>query len=466
MVFSSFTFLFLFLPLTVICTFVLKRITARNAVLCLFSLVFYAWGEPVYILLMLLSILLNYAAGLAMERWPKRKKAILILMLILNLGAIGFFKYTNFLLSNLNLLFSASLPLTSITLPIGISFYTFQILSYVIDVYRGEYPAQRNLLSLATYISMFPQLVAGPIVRYGTVEKELKERTVTLKGFADGLARCAVGLAKKVLLANQMALVADSVFNDPQLLPGAVYWIGAVCYTLQIYFDFSGYSDMAIGMGQMFGFSFPENFMYPYTASSVTDFWRRWHISLSSWFREYVYIPLGGNRRGVPRQILNMSIVWLLTGLWHGASWNFVLWGAYYGLLLILEKHVLARFLQRLPAFARHILTLLLVVIGWVIFRVDDTAQVQILPVLKSMFSLSGAGTGAYLVSSANALTPLVLLVPAILCCFPWKDRFIRKYGEKSWYTPVRYALAFVLWILSVAMLLGNSYNPFIYFRF
>ena len=390
MVFSSFTFLFLFLPLTVICTFALKRISARNAVLCLFSLVFYAWGEPVYILLMLLSILLNYVAGLAMERWPKGKRAVLILMLVLNLGAIGFFKYTNFLLSNLNLLFSVSLPLTEITLPIGISFYTFQILSYVIDVYRGEHPAQRNLLSLATYISMFPQLVAGPIVRYGTVEKELNDRTVTLTGFADGLARCAVGLAKKVLLANQMALVADSVFNDPQSLPGAVYWIGALCYTLQIYFDFSGYSDMAIGMGQMFGFTFPENFMYPYTASSVTDFWRRWHISLSSWFREYVYIPLGGNRRGVPRQVLNMCIVWLLTGLWHGAAWNFVLWGAYYGLLLILEKHVLDRFLQRLPSFVRHALTLLLVVIGWVIFRVDDTAQVQLWPVLKSMFTFSG----------------------------------------------------------------------------
>ena len=464
MVFSGFTFLFLFLPLAVLCSLPFRNITYRNAVLCLFSLVFYAWGEPVYILIMLLSILLNYAAGLLMERRPHQKKLILVLMLILNLGAIAYFKYADFILGNLNLLFSASLPLTRIVLPIGISFYTFQILSYVIDVYRGEYPAQKNLLSLATYISMFPQLVAGPIVRYGTVEKELRERRVTLSGFADGLARCAFGLAKKVLLANQMALAADCVFDHADSLPGMVYWIGAICYTLQIYFDFSGYSDMAIGMGKMFGFSFPENFRYPYIASSVTDFWRRWHISLSSWFREYVYIPLGGNRRGVPRQILNMCIVWLLTGLWHGASWNFVLWGAYYGLLLILEKHVLEKVLKRLPSFVRHLLTLLLVIVGWVIFRVEDTGR--IFPVLGSMFSFSLKGTGAFLISESNLLSPLVLLAPAILCCFPWKDLVIQRFGEKSWLQAVRYILALMLWLLSVSMLLGESYNPFIYFRF
>ena len=464
MVFSGFTFLFLFLPLSVLCTLASRNITWRNAVLCLFSLVFYAWGEPVYILLMLASILVNYAAGLAIERFPKHKKAILVLMLVLNLGAIARFKYADFVLENLNLLFSASLPLTRTILPIGISFYTFQILSYVIDVYRGEYPAQKNLLSLATYISMFPQLVAGPIVRYGTVEKELRERTVTLNGFADGLARCAFGLAKKVLLANQMALAADGIFNSADALPGAVYWIGAVCYTLQIYFDFSGYSDMAIGMGQMFGFAFPENFRYPYTASSITDFWRRWHISLSSWFREYVYIPLGGNRRGVHRQILNMCVVWLLTGLWHGASWNFVLWGAYYGLLLILEKHVLERALKRLPAFLRHLLTLLLVVVGWVIFRVEDTGQIG--PVLGSMFSFSAAGTGSFLTAHSDVLSPLLLLVPAALCCLPWKEYCLRRFGDRPWFRPVHYLLAFALWILSVSMLLGESYNPFIYFRF
>ena len=464
MVFSSFTFLFLFLPLTLACTLPLKRVAARNAVLCAFSLVFYAWGEPVYVLLMLMSILVNYAAGLAMERWPARKKLILVITLVLNLGAIGYFKYADFLLRSLNLLLPEPIPLANVVLPIGISFYTFQILSYVIDVYRGEYPAQRNLLSLATYISMFPQLVAGPIVRYGTVEKELKERRVTAEGFADGLARCAFGLGKKVLLANQMALAADKIFNSGEALPGAVYWIGAVCYTFQIYFDFSGYSDMAIGMGKMLGFSFPENFRYPYTAGSVTDFWRRWHISLSSWFREYVYIPLGGNRRGVPRQILNMCVVWLLTGLWHGASWNFVLWGAYYGLLLILEKHVLEKALERVPRFLRHILTLLAVIVGWVIFRVETPGEA--FGVLGAMFSFSGAGTGAFLISEADALVPLLLLVPAAVCCLPWKEKIEARWGTTNGYRHGRYILALAVWLLSVAMLLGETYNPFIYFRF
>ncbi len=464
MVFSSFTFLLLFLPLSVICTLPLKKTAARNAVLCAFSLVFYAWGEPVYVLLMLGSILLNYAAGLAMERWPSRKKMVLVLALVLNLGAIGYFKYADFLLESLNLLLPDPLPLARVALPIGISFYTFQILSYVIDVYRGEYKAQRNLLSLATYISMFPQLVAGPIVRYGTVEKELRERRITAEGFADGLARCAFGLGKKVLIANQMALAADRIFNAAQGLPGGVYWIGAVCYTLQIYFDFSGYSDMAIGMGRMFGFSFPENFRYPYTASSITDFWRRWHISLSSWFREYVYIPLGGNRRGIPRQILNMCIVWLLTGLWHGASWNFVLWGAYYGLLLILEKHVLGKALERVPKVLRHLLTLLLVVLGWVIFRTETPGQAG--QVLAAMFSFSAGGTGTFLISEADALSPLILLVPAILGCLPWREFIGKRWGKTDWYQAVRYALALAVWLLSVAMLLGESYNPFIYFRF
>lgn len=464
MVFSSFTFLFFFLPLTLACTLPLKRVAARNAVLCAFSLVFYAWGEPVYVLLMLMSILVNYAAGLAMERWPARKKLILVITLVLNLGAIGYFKYADFLLRSLNLLLPEPIPLANVVLPIGISFYTFQILSYVIDVYRGEYPAQRNLLSLATYISMFPQLVAGPIVRYGTVEKELKERRVTAEGFADGLARCAFGLGKKVLLANQMALAADKIFNSGEALPGAVYWIGAVCYTFQIYFDFSGYSDMAIGMGKMLGFSFPENFRYPYTAGSVTDFWRRWHISLSSWFREYVYIPLGGNRRGVPRQILNMCVVWLLTGLWHGASWNFVLWGAYYGLLLILEKHVLEKALERVPRFLRHILTLLAVIVGWVIFRVETPGEA--FGVLGAMFSFSGAGTGAFLISEADALVPLLLLVPAAVCCLPWKEKIEARWGTTNGYRYGRYILALAVWLLSVAMLLGETYNPFIYFRF
>ncbi len=464
MVFSSFTFLFLFLPLAVLCTLPWKKTWIRNAVLCAFSLFFYAWGEPVYILLMLMSIGLNYEAGLAMERWPGRKKLILVLTLMVNLGAIGYFKYADFLLTSVGALIGRKLPLANVALPIGISFYTFQILSYVIDVYRGKHPAQRNLLSLATYISMFPQLVAGPIVWYGTVAKDLADRKVTLTGFADGLCRCLFGLGKKVLIANQMALAADSVFGAARPVSGAVYWLGALCYTLQIYFDFSGYSDMAIGMGKMFGFSFPENFRYPYIAGSVTDFWRRWHISLSGWFREYVYIPLGGNRCGIPRQILNMCIVWLLTGLWHGASWNFVLWGAYYGLLLILEKHVLSGLLDKTPKFLRHCITLLLVIVGWVIFRVENAGQV--FSVLYSMFTFSPGDTGAWLAENADALSPLWMLIPGIIGCFPLKEVLARRFGTAGWFTPVRYLLAFCVWMLSVAMLLGESYNPFIYFRF
>lgn len=464
MVFSSFTFLFLFLPLAVLCTLPWKKIWIQNAVLSAFSLVFYAWGEPVYVLLMLMSIGVNYCAGLAMERWPGRKKAVLFLTLVFNLGAIGYFKYADFLLANISALTGRNLPLTNIALPIGISFYTFQILSYVIDVYRGKHPAQHNLLSLATYISMFPQLVAGPIVWYGTVEKDLKDRKVTLTGFADGLSRCLFGLGKKVLIANQMAIAADSIFGAAQPAPGAVYWIGALCYTLQIYFDFSGYSDMAIGMGRMFGFSFPENFRYPYIADSITDFWRRWHISLSGWFREYVYIPLGGNRCGIPRQILNMCIVWLLTGLWHGASWNFVLWGAYYGLLLILEKHVFSGALQRVPGFFRHCITLLLVVVGWVIFRVE-TAD-RIIAVLGSMFTFSTAGTGSWLIGNADAISPLWMLIPGIIGCLPMKERIEHRFAPAPWFMPARYLLAFCIWVLSVIMLMGESYNPFIYFRF
>ena len=464
MVFSSFTFLFLFLPAAVLCTLPWKTNRSKNAVLLAFSLLFYAWGEPVYILLMLLSIGLNYCAGLAMERWPRRKKPVLVLTLAANLGAIAYFKYADFLLEAAGALIGRQLPLANVALPIGISFYTFQILSYVIDVYRGKHPAQRNLLSLATYIAMFPQLVAGPIVWYGTVAGDLSDRKVTLDGFAEGLRRFLFGLGKKVLIANQMALAADCVFDAAQPVSGAVYWIGAVCYALQIYFDFSGYSDMAIGMGKMFGFQFPENFRFPYIAESITEFWRRWHISLSGWFREYVYIPLGGNRCGVPRQMLNMGIVWLLTGLWHGASWNFVLWGAYYGLLLILEKHVFSGLLARTPKFLRHCITLLLVIVGWVIFRIEDAGR--IFSVLGSMFSFSGSGTGAWLAENADALAPLWILIPGIIGCLPLSEALKRRFGNARWFAPAGYLFALCIWFLSVAMLLGESYNPFIYFRF
>ena len=308
---------------------------------------------------------------------------------------------------------------------------------------------------------MFPQLVAGPIVRYGTVEKELRERRVTLNGFADGLARCAFGLAKKVLLANQMALVADAVLGGGDA-PGGVIWLGAVCYALQIYFDFSGYSDMAVGMGKMFGFTFPENFNEPYLADSITDFWRRWHISLSTWFREYVYIPLGGNRKGPARQVLNLLTVWMLTGLWHGASWNFVLWGLYYGILLIAEK--LFPVHRRLPAWLRHVMTLLLVLIGWVIFRVENLPLLG--RTLGTMFSFGISGTGAWLLANADALRALAVLPVALLACLPIRRILQARLGGKAWFPAASRVWCFLIWLVSLAMLLGESYNPFIYFRF
>ena len=464
MVFSSLTFLFLFLPAVIACYYLLPGIRAKNAVLCLFSLLFYAWGEPVYVLLMAASILLNYLAGLGMERFPRRKKLLLLLALLFNLGAIGVFKYAGFFLSGVSSLFALNLPVLRIALPIGISFYTFQILSYVIDVYHGRVAAQRSLLSLATYITMFPQLVAGPIVRYDTVREELCRRSVTVNDFAEGLCRFFFGLGKKVLIANQMALAADAVFDAAAVPSSAVLWIGALCYAMQIYYDFSGYSDMAIGMGRMFGFHFSENFNYPYIADSVTDFWRRWHISLSVWFREYVYIPLGGNRCSVLRHIFNMLVVWLLTGLWHGAAWNFVLWGLYYGLLLILEKHVLGRVLPKIPKAVRRIVTFLLALIGWVIFRVENLSALG--RCLAGLFSFDFSGTGAFFLSSSNALSPLLLLPVALLGCLPWKHRLEKRFGHSAAFGALKLVFAFLLWIASVAMLLGESYNPFIYFRF
>ena len=464
MVFSSFTFLLLFLPAAVLCTVAVRNIRAKNAVLCIFSLIFYAWGEPVYILLMCGSILVNYLIGLGMTYYPGRKKLLMILAAVINIGAIVFFKYLDMILSMWNCIFATRIPLAGIALPIGISFYTFQILSYIIDVYKGRTESQRNLLTLATYISMFPQLVAGPIVRYETVREQLNNRRVTVEDFAAGLSRTILGLGKKVLLANQMALAADQIFANTKAVPASVLWIGAVCYSMQIYFDFSGYSDMAIGMGRMFRFTFLENFNYPYLADSVTDFWRRWHISLSSWFREYVYIPLGGNRRGPSRQIFNLLIVWLLTGLWHGASWNFALWGLYYGVLLIFEKFLLGKQIRRIPSFFRHFGTLLLVLIGWVIFRIEDISILR--NVFTEMFSFRIAGTADWFLSNANTLQALCVLPVAIISCLPIRRLITTRFGEKHWFAYTGRIWVLLIWLLSLAMLLGESYNPFIYFRF
>ena len=464
MVFSSLVFLLVFLPCVLACYFLSPGIRSKNAVLCLFSLVFYAWGEPVYLFLMVLLILVNYLLARGMgEQAPKgRRRALLILALVSNLSVLGFFKYGDFLLANLEALLQTALPRIGLALPLGISFFTFQIMSYMIDVYRGEAPPQKSLLKLATYISLFPQLVAGPIVRYQMVAAELDARQHSPALFARGLHRFILGLGKKVILANSMALLADAVFDQAALPGGWVMWLGAVAYMLQIYHDFSGYSDMAIGMGWMFGFHFRENFRYPYTASSVSDFWRRWHISLSTWFRDYVYIPLGGSRRGLGRTMLNMLLVWLLTGLWHGAGWNFLLWGLYYFLFLAAEKLVGQEKLNAVPGVLRHMAVLLIVLLGWIIFRVEDAGRIG--EAFAGLFRFEGGGA-AFLLSHHDALYPLYLLPPACLACLPVSGWLQKKLPEGA-ASLLGVGFDLLLFFLCVALLLGAAYNPFIYFRF
>ncbi len=464
MVFSSLVFLLVFLPCVLICYFATSFRRVRNAVLCLFSLVFYAWGEPVYLFLMIGLILINYliALGMRADRPRTVRKSLLLLSLVCCLGSIGFFKYTDFLLSAVNSLTGLAIPSPGLALPIGISFFTFQIMSYVIDVYRGDTPPQRNLLKLATYISLFPQLVAGPIVRYQTIAGELDNRQETLPLFTKGLHRFILGLAKKIIFANAMAMLADTVFDQALLPCGLALWLGALSYMLQIYYDFSGYSDMAIGMGWMFGFHFLENFDHPYVVSSVTDFWRRWHISLSTWFRDYVYIPLGGNRKGFARTVLNMLIVWVLTGLWHGASWNFVLWGLYYFCFLFLEKLLGPDRQKRIPAFLRHVAVLLIILVGWIIFRVESLPQIG--QALAGLVRFDGQ-SAAFLLSHHDALYPLFLILPAALGCLPLASA-LRKRIPESAAVYVSAVLDILLFALCIALLLGSAYNPFIYFRF
>ncbi len=472
MVFSSTTFLTAFLPLTLLLYYgvgvlLTKNVTVKNSILLLASLVFYAWGEPVYILLMLLSILFNFSAGrvLAQAREDGRDGAALfqlIAALVFNLGVLGFFKYADFLVENVNRLFGAQIHSLDLPLPIGISFYTFQTLSYLIDLYRGTIRVQKSLLSFGVYISLFPQLIAGPIVKYRDIEAQLTERKESWVKYSRGLTRFVVGLAKKLLLANTLGAVYTSIqAMDVRGLSALTAWTGIACYTLQIYFDFSGYSDMAIGLGKMFGFSFNENFRYPYIASSVTDFWRRWHISLSSWFRDYVYIPLGGNRRKVPRVIFNLLVVWLLTGLWHGAAWNFVLWGLYYGVLLILEKFVLGDVLERIPSPVRHLLTMLIVMCGWVLFSAPDLSAALLY--LKAMFG-GGAGwtdgTGAYLLT-----TNLAVLLCGAFCATPLYRRILEHFDAK-WVFRAGMVAYPLLFALCVIFLVSETYNPFLYFRF
>ncbi len=461
MVFSSNVFLFFFLPGALLLYSLCPR-KGRNFLLLLISLLFYAWGEPVYVLLMLFTILLNYAGGVGIGREKQKGKSgrgLLILTLALNLGLLAYFKYTGFLVRTVNLLLPTGgrLRVPEILLPIGISFYIFQSMSYVIDVFRGTVPCQRNPVTFGAYVAMFPQLIAGPIVRYRDVAEQLEQRREGVEQFAAGVSLFVIGLAKKMLLANPMGLLREELVLNPGCLAA---WVSMFAYTLQIYFDFSGYSDMAIGLGKMFGFEFPLNFDYPYIAGSITEFWRRWHISLGSWFREYVYIPLGGKRRGLPRQLLNILIVWALTGLWHGASWNFVFWGLYYALLLSLEKLFLLRRLERVPLFLRRVPVFLLVSFGWVLFSFTDSGELGTF--LTHLFG--NLPTDVHGMNLILAYLPLMLI--ALLGATPLPRKLFHRLPEGALSRSMQILWLAVLMLLCISALAAQSYNPFIYFRF
>ncbi len=468
MTFSSLTFLFLFFPVTFLLYALIRNPTARNILLAAASLVFYAFGEPAAVIIMLISILLNYLFGIGASG-TKWDKAAVLLAALLNIGLLAAYKYTGFLVEIWNGVTRMSVPVPRIRLPIGISFFTFQGLSYVIDVYRDKKNVQRNLFSVLLYISFFPQLIAGPIVRYSDVAAQIRRREFSLERIGRGVCRFLFGLAKKTLIANQMGLIADRAFSlaPGQLSTGAA-WLGAVCYTLQIFFDFCGYSDMAIGLGCIFGFDFKENFNYPLVAGSIQDFWRRWHISLSAWFREYVYIPLGGNRRGKARTMLNKWIVFFLTGLWHGASFTFILWGLWNGLWQMLETYQIVPTKKKWFRPLGHVYTLLVVVLGFVLFRADTLSQG--FGVLGAMFSPS-VGDPAACASFFALFSPAAILsfLFALLLSTP-VFRLLRQKAEKAGcaevYNYASCAGSLLLFALSALSLVSGSYNPFIYFRF
>lgn len=487
MVFSSLLFVYAFLPLCLIAYGVARNIKAKNIVLLIFSLIFYTWGEPVYVLLLLSMTFCDWLFALGIEKSGdsgKKRKILLILTCIVNLGLIGVFKYTGFVLTNVQSIFGVPEVIPKIILPIGISFYTFQLLSYVIDVYRKEVPAQKNFFWLLLYSSLFHQCIAGPIVRYKDVQREITDRKPLPQEITAGIMRFTTGLAKKALLANNCGTLADKLLVADTLIAAtpeaaltelssrsvAGLWLGVLFYMLQIYLDFSAYSDMAIGMGMMMGFHFKENFQYPYTAKSVTDFWRRWHISLGSFFRDYVYIPLGGNRKGKIRTYFNILVVWLLTGLWHGASWNFVLWGLFFCIFLIIEKIGLLKILIKIPAIFSHIYLLIVVYFGWILFRFSDFRFIPV--VLKGMFGANGnpltdfetkttlMGNIFFVVVALIAITPLVKTIFAKLK--PNKERRLLHVT----YTLGETVLPLVLLLLSTLALVGDKYNPFLYFQF
>lgn len=471
MVFSSVLFIFRFLPVFLICYFAAPR-RMKNVILLLGSLFFYAWGEPVYVFLMLFSTCMDFVLGklIGANRGRPAAKIFLVTSIVINLLVLGFFKYADFLLQSINMILGTEIPLLHPGLPIGISFYTFQTMSYTIDVYRGESKVQKNLLDFAVFVTMFPQLIAGPIVKYRQVEGSLHTRTVDIAEISEGAKRFVTGLAKKVLIANGIGelwkQISEMEYSGMSMLTA---WIGIIAFAFQIYFDFSGYSDMAIGLGHIMGFKFPENFNYPYISASVSEFWRRWHISLGSWFREYVYIPLGGNRKGRGRQIFNIFIVWMLTGIWHGAGYNFVLWGLWFALFLILEKVFLEKILSALPKLVGRIYTWLVVIFGWVLFALDTPSQSFLY--IRALLGLEGGavfdGQALFLLGEYAALfavaavssTPLVnIIVNNVKSRRNGYSVAVYRFCEKL-FIPV-------LLILSIAFIVEASYNPFLYFRF
>ena len=470
MVFSSLVFLFIFFPVTLFFYFIVKNDKVKNIVLVIASLIFYSWGEPVWVCLLIFSSILDYTVSLGIEKYRGKKitKLFIALSVVINLGLLAAFKYSGFFISTLNGIFRLSLHVPTFSLPIGISFYTFQTMSYSLDVYKGDVKAQKSFINFLMFVSLFPQLIAGPIVRYSDIDTQIDHRTVTIDGFAKGMTRFMAGLGKKVLIANYAGSLAESLLANVDNAAVMSVWVGVLFYAFQIYFDFSGYSDMAIGLGRMFGFDYPENFKYPYISTSITDFWRRWHITLSSFFRDYVYIPLGGNRVILPRQILNLFIVWGLTGLWHGASWNFVIWGLYYFVFLCLEKFVFKKFIDKIPKIIRWVYSMFVVLVGWMIFYFEDFSA------MKSAFSVAfGASGNAFTdpVMNAMIINNIPFIIIAAIACAPIAKLVkagVAKLKQRAPVTEPIFNTVFnvVMLVLCVASLAGSTYNPFLYFRF
>ena len=465
MLFTSISFLYYFLPALIIIYFITPK-KYKNIILLIASLLFYFYGEPKYVFLMILEIIIAYIGAILIDKYKNQSKNILITTLFIHVFLLIIFKYTDFIIQTINDISNANIKLLNIALPIGISFYTFQIISYIIDVYNGKVKVQRNIIKLATYVSLFPQLVAGPIVRYQTVEKELDDRVHSFNNFAYGIRRFSIGLAKKVLIANALGELCTKAFvlNETTVI---FYWIFGISYMLQLYFDFSAYSDMAIGLGRIFGFNFPENFNYPYISKSITEFWRRWHISLGTWFKDYVYIPLGGNRDGKYKQIRNILIVWLLTGIWHGANWTFLIWGLLFGIILIIEKIFLNKFMEKLPSFIKRIYVLFIVMILFIIFNAENMSVA--LTNIKGLFGMNGeVFINDYTLHYLKSYLPLLII--SLFGATPFIKTLIDKLRKNKYVNNIinilEPILIVIILVVVTSYLIDNSYNPFLYFRF